>query len=99
MAWLLATSKPMEIGHAREEEWPAKAVEWAERAVESDAGKNAAMAWDTLGTARANAGDFAGAIEAASQALALARKEGGVAMAAQIEARLAGYRAGKPGRE
>lgn len=99
MAWLLATSKPMEIGHAREEEWPAKAVEWAERAVESDAGKNAAMAWDTLGTARANAGDFAGAIEAASQALALARKEGGVAMAAQIEARLAGYRAGKPWRE
>jgi len=98
MAWLLATAMPVDIGHARQEEWPAKAVEWAERAIALDGGK-AAKAWDTLAAARANAGDFAGAIEAASKGAALARKGGGILLVNEIEGRLAAYRAGKPWRE
>ena len=99
MAWLLATAKPPDLGHARMDEWPAKAVEWAERAVALDEGKQAATAWDTLGAARANAGDFSGAIQAATKAAALARKGGGQEMAQLIERRIAGYRAGMPWRE
>ena len=99
MAWLLATAKPPDLSHARMDEWPAKAVEWAERAVALDEGKQAATAWDTLGAARANAGDFSGAIQAATKAAALARKGGGQEMAQLIERRIAGYRAGSPWRE
>lgn len=99
MAWLLATAPPVDIAHAREEEWPAKAVEWAERAVALDAGKEAATAWDTLGAARANAGDFAGGAQAAAKGAALARKGGGAELARQIEARAAKYRAGEAWRE
>ncbi len=99
MAWLLATAKPVDIAHAREEEWPARAVEWAERAVALEAGNQAATAWDTLGAARANAGDFAGAIAAAAKGADLARQGGGEALARQIEARAAKYRAGEVWRE
>ncbi|NCA83230.1 MAG: hypothetical protein EOM72_10885 [Opitutae bacterium] len=41
---------------------------------------------------RANAGDFAGAIQAAARALARARQGGGHDLAAQIESRLSAYR-------
>ena len=99
MAWLLATAMPMDIAHARMEEWPAKAVEWAERAVTLDAGKEAATAWDTLGAARANAGDFSGAIQAATKAATLARQGGGEELARQIKARIAVYRSSHPWRE
>lgn len=99
MAWLLATAKPTEINHHREEEWPAKALEWAEKAANSEEGKQAATAWDTLGAARANAGDFAGAIEAALRGARLARRDGGKELAAEIEKRIAEYRRGKPWRE
>jgi protein O-mannosyl-transferase len=99
MAWLLATAKPVEILHARMEEWPAKAVEWAARAVDLEEGKKAATAWDTLGAARANAGDFAGAIAAATKGAALAREGGGMELARKIEMHLAEYRAGRPWRE
>jgi hypothetical protein len=99
MAWLLATAKPTKINHHREEEWPAKALEWAEKAANSEEGKQAATAWDTLGAARANAGDFAGAIEAALRGARLARRDGGKELAAEIEKRLAEYRLGKPWRE
>lgn len=99
MAWLLATATPDDMVHARMDEWPAKGVEWAQRAVDLDEGKQAATAWDTLGAAKANAGDFAGAIEAATRGAELARTGGGLELAAQIEERLAGYRVGKPWRE
>ncbi len=98
MAWLLSTAKPVELVHAHMEEWPAKAVEWAELAVKLDGGK-AATAWDTLGAARANAGDFTRAIEAASRGAALAREGGGLELANQIELRIAGYQAGVAWRE
>lgn len=98
MAWLLATTEPVEVGHARMEEWPAKAVEWAELAVKLDGGK-AATAWDTLGAARANAGDFAGAVQAGMRGARLARTGGGKELAAQIEERLKGYRAQQAWRE
>ena len=99
MAWLLATAKPTKINHHREEEWPAKALEWAEKAANSEEGKQAATAWDTLSAARANAGDFAGAIEAALRGARLARRDGAKELAAEIEKRLAEYRLGKPWRE
>ncbi len=99
MAWLLATAKPMAIAHAREDEWPTKAVEWAQQAVTLDEGKEAATAWDTLGAARANAGDFVGAGEAARHAAQLARRDGGEQLAVEIEQRLAKYQAGMPWRE
>lgn len=99
MAWLLATAKPDQMDHARMEEWPAKAVEWAERAVELDEGKKAPSAWNTLGAARANAGDFEGAIEAARQGMALAREAGWLDTVAVIERRVQEYRAKRPWRE
>ena len=99
MAWLLATAKPMAIRHAREEEWPARAREWAEHAVASEEGAQAATAWDTLGAARANAGDFTGAVQAATQAARLARQGGGLALARQIETRIASYRQKQPWHE
>ena len=51
---------------------------------------------DTLAVARAATGDFAGAVEAGEQALALAKDE---ALAREIEKRLERYREGKAFRE
>ena len=99
MAWLLATAKPDQMDHARMAEWPAKAVEWAERAVTLEGGLTAPSAWDTLSAARANAGDFEGAIEAATHGALLARKAGWLDTVAAIEHRLQEYRAKRPWRE
>jgi Tfp pilus assembly protein PilF len=88
-AWLAATDPdtPPDI--------VAAAVRFAERAVELTQGQNSAVL-DTLGAARAANGDFAGAAEAAEQALAAA-PPGAPAEAIGVRLRL--YRAGQPFRE
>ena len=89
LAWLLATvpGGPPDAGPL--------AVRHAERAVELTGGANAKVL-DTLGAARAAAGDFPGAQQAAEQARALAKDD---ALAREIEKRLALYREGKAFRE
>ncbi|MGD9781538.1 MAG: tetratricopeptide repeat protein [Kiritimatiellia bacterium] len=89
LAWLLATDPEAtpEVG--------ARATEHAERAVAWTHGKFAPML-DTLGVARAAAGDFAGAVEAGEQALALTTDP---VEAKAIRKRLDLYRSGTPYRE
>lgn len=98
MAWLLATAAPDGLRHARMAEWPSSALDWAERAV-AQGGEDMPGAWDTLAAARANAGDFEGAIAAVERARELARQAGEWTLDAQLQARLAEYRAGQPWRE
>jgi hypothetical protein len=98
MAWLVATAKPDGLDHAGMDEWPATALAWAEQAKELSGGKVPGV-WDTLSAARANAGDFDGAIAAAERALALAAESGDPALAAKLRTRLERYRAGAPWRE
>ena len=98
MAWLMATAEPDGLDHARQEEWPTTAVAWAEAAIELG-GEEFAGAWDTLAAARANAGDFEGAVAAAERAMDLAKRSGGWALADKVQRRLDGYRSGRPWRE
>lgn len=58
-----------------------------------------ATVWNTLAVARANAGDYTGAIEAAEKALELARASGDVALAERVRSRMALFREGRPYRE
>jgi tetratricopeptide (TPR) repeat protein len=51
--------------------------------------------FDALGMARAAAGDFAGAADAAQQAIALAQAQGQMNLAGRIAARLQAYQAGR----
>ena len=62
-------------------------------------GESLPGAWDTLAAARANVGDFDGAIAAAEQAVALAKRTGDWTLLSKIQGRLDGYRAGRPWRE
>ncbi len=80
------------------DDWPAAALDWAERA-RTQGGEDVPGAWDTLAAARANAGDFEGAVAAVERARELAKQAGAWTMDAQLQARLAEYRAGKPWRE
>ena len=98
MAWLVATAKPDGLRHARMEEWPAIALAWAERALALSGGAMAGI-WDTVAAARANAGDYAGAVAAAERALELAPGGGDVGLAAKVQRRLGEYQSGKPWRE
>lgn len=98
MAWLLATSAPDGLRHERMDEWPAMALAWAERAL-ALGGEEVPGAWDTLAAARANAGDFAGAIAAAERGQVAAKRAGEWALEGKLQARLAEYRAGRPWRE
>ena len=98
MAWVIATAEPDGLDHARMDEWPAVALAWARRAVELSGG-TVAGAWDTLGAAQANAGDFEGAAESVRRALKLAEKEGDWLLASKLRMREDAYRAGKPWRE
>ncbi len=98
MAWMLATAEPDGLKHARMDEWPATAVAWAERALELSGGGMAGV-WDTVAAARANAGDFVGAVAAAEESLALAKRSADWALASQVQVRMDGYRSGTPWRE
>ena len=98
MAWLLATSVPDGLRHACMEEWPATALAWADRAL-AQGGEDMPGAWDTLAAARANAGDFAGAIAAVERGQEAAKRAGEWALEGNLQARLAEYRAGRPWRE
>jgi protein O-mannosyl-transferase len=98
MAWLVATAEPDGLRHARMDEWPAAAVDWAERALAASGGTISAV-WGTVAAARANAGDFAGAQTAADRALALAEAAGDQALAAKFHPQLEAYRLGRPWRE
>ena len=92
VAWFLATAPD---GSAQAEE----ALRWADRARQAAPPEKQAGVWDTLSVARANAGDFAGAIAAADKAAELARAAGDAPLAARIGARLARYRQDRPWRE
>ena len=98
MAWVLATAEPDGLDHARMDEWPSAALAWARKAVELSGG-TVAGAWDTLGAAQANAGDFEGADESVQRALKLAEKDGDWFLASKLRMREESYRAGKPWRE
>ena len=98
MAWAVATAKPDGLRHARMDEWAAAAVAWAERALALSGGGMAGV-WDTLGAARANAGDFGGAVAAGEQAVERARSAGEWLLASSAQEHLAAYREGRPWRE
>ena len=98
MAWLLATTPPDELHHARMNEWPAVAMDWAQRAL-TLGGDGIPGVWDTLAAARANAGDFTGALAAVEKALDLAREAGALPLVSLLELRREQYRLGKPWRE
>ena len=98
LAWLVATAEPDGLQHAHQDEWPALALAWAERARELG-GDELPGVWDTVAAARANTGDFKGAVAAALKARDLARRLGACDLAAEIQARLDGYRAERPWRE
>ena len=91
LAWLLAT---VADGSAHAEE----ALQWAERALAAAPAAKRAEIWDTLSVARANAGDFAGAIQAAEKALELETGAGMAAWRARVDQRMESYRQGKPWR-
>ena len=98
MAWLLATARPDGLRYAGEENWPALAVEWAERSLAQSGGLLPGV-WDTLAAARAHAQDFEGAVTAAEKGLALATASGDGTMAEKMRNRLERYREGCPWRE
>ena len=98
LAWLLATAPPDGLDHARKDEWPQAAVRWADLAVAAGDGSVVGV-WQVRAAARANAGDFSGAVRAAEQARDLAREKGDEALAAQIEKQIMSYRMGLAWRE
>ncbi len=87
LAWLLATCPAGDIRNGR------KALQHATRACELT-GWADATAIDTLAAAHAECGNFAAAVQHAERALALAAPP----VAAEIDARLAGFRAHRPWR-
>ncbi|HVM59936.1 MAG TPA: tetratricopeptide repeat protein [Verrucomicrobiae bacterium] len=89
LAWLLATLAPADGGD------PARAVTLAERACELTHNR-AAEYLDTLAVAYASAGRFDDAIATARKAIELARSEGRLQLAGEIETRLELYRGGRP---
>lgn len=100
MAWLLATSEPDGLAHARMEEWPQAAVRWAEAAAQQEGDLAASRdAQGALAAARAYAGDFSGAVQAAEKACDLATEKGDAAIVETIEKQIMNYRLGLAWRE
>jgi tetratricopeptide (TPR) repeat protein len=91
-SWVLATAPDPALRSG------AEATALAQRAVQATSGREPA-ALDALAAGLAESGRFAEAVAAAERALAAAQKQGNAAFAAEIDARLALYRAGKPYRE
>lgn len=91
LAWLLAVD-------AEQTADPQLALDCAVSAMASSGGEIPGV-WDTLSVARANAGNFGSAIEAAEHARRLARAAGDARLAAALAARIARYRQGEPWRE
>ena len=98
MAWLMATSEPDKLHHVRMDEWPTTAVNWAQRAL-ALGGEGIPGVWDTLAAARANAGDFSGALVAVEKALALARESGDLPLVSMLELHREQFGNKKPWRE
>ncbi|MBU0678624.1 MAG: tetratricopeptide repeat protein [Verrucomicrobia bacterium] len=88
LAWILATSPETELRN------PARAIELAEAAIELPQGRSAEVL-DTLSAAYAADGRFDDAVKAAEEALSIVKEVGLTDVAKDIEARLAGYRAGR----
>ena len=92
LAWLLATLPEDQFRNASE------AVALAERACESTHHK-LALAFDVLAAARAEAGNFTGASQAADQALLLAPGQLNATQTREIQSRRDLYRSGRPFRK
>jgi len=92
LAWALATSPEDSVRNS------AEALMLARRVVHLTGGREP-IAFDTLGAALAETGDFAEATRAASKASELATTAGRSALAAQAQARAELYRAGRPFRD
>jgi Flp pilus assembly protein TadD len=92
LAWVLATSPDAAVRDGKD------AVELATRAVELSKGKDP-IALDVLGASYAEMGRFAEAINAVEKAMALLKGHPDKQFVADLESRLALYRAGKPFRE
>ena len=88
LAWILATSPDPGRRNG------AEAVRLATKAFEAMRMDPAAL--DALGAARAETGDFPGALDAARRGAEAAQAQGREALARQIEARIALYESGQP---
>src|SRR5262249_40039646 len=88
LAWHLATAPSAELRD------PALATRLAEGVV-AELGRADPGARDTRGAAQAGGGSFAAALATADAALAPARERGDSELAREIEARRAGYAAGR----
>lgn len=92
LAWMLATAPDAELRNG------AEAVQLAERALQV-AGRPSTSLLNTLAAALAEAGQFDRAVEVCTQAIEGARAAGQGETVAELETRLALYRAGKAYRE
>lgn len=86
LAWIYAT----DAGQRN----PGEAIRLAERAVSIDGEQDPSLL-DTLATAYASAGRFDDAVASGQRAIERARSQNQIALATQIEQRLAGHRAGR----
>ena len=89
LAWVLATASPASLRDG------SRAVELAQRANHLTGNANPALL-ETLAAARAEAGRFPEAVEAAGRALQLAAGQNNPALASVLEAQLKLYQAGSP---